>query len=227
MLAQAPGEEEIRMSDITLRQLINDELEFEPSIDAADIGVTVEKGIVTLSGHVPTYGQKSKVEEIVSRIRGVRGFAEEIEVRPVDSKSTADDVLATRAADLIHWNAFVPDNMVKVKVQKGYVTLTGTVEWQYQKDSAYRAVRDMHGIKGIHNQIALLPQATAVDVQSRIEDALKRNAELEADGIKVKVADGKVTLEGKIKNWSERHIAERAAWAAPGVRQVDDRLSIA
>lgn len=214
------------MNDITLKQLINDELEFEPSIDAADIGVAVENGIVTLTGHVPHYGQKSKIEEIVSRIKGVRGFAEEIEVRPIGAKSTADDVLAKRAADLIHWNAFVPDDMVKVKVQKGYVSLTGTVEWQYQKDSAYRAVRDMQGITGVNNQIVLTPQAMAVDVKARIENALKRNAQVEAEGIKVKVTGGKVTLEGKVKAWSERYIAERAAWAAPGVNQVDDRLTI-
>ncbi len=215
------------MSDITLKQLINDELEFEPSIDAADIGVAVENGIVTLTGHVPTYGQKTKIEEIVSRLKGARGLAEEIEVRPAGSKSTADDVLAKRAADLIHWNAFVPAEAIKVKVQKGYVTLTGAVEWQYQKDSAYRAVRDMQGITGVYNQIAVTPRATSVDVKSRIENALKRNAEVEADGIKVKVADGKVTLEGKVKVWSDRYVAERAAWSAPGVKQVEDHLGIA
>lgn len=215
------------MTDMTLKQRIEDELDFEPSVDAADIGVAVENGIVTLSGHVPTYGQKAKVEEIVGRLKGVRGFAEEIEVRPVGTKSTADDVLANRAADLIRWNAFVPDEAVKVKVQKGYVTLTGSVEWQYQKDSAYRAVRDMQDITGVYNQIAVAPHATTVDVRSRIEQALKRNAEVEAEGIKVKVADGKVTLEGKVNAWSDRYIAERAAWAAPGVRQVEDHLGLA
>lgn len=215
------------MTDMTLKQRIEDELDFEPSVDAADIGVAVENGIVTLSGHVPTYGQKAKVEEIVGRLKGVRGFAEEIEVRPVGTKSTADDVLANRAADLIRWNAFVPDEAVKVKVQKGYVTLTGSVEWQYQKDSAYRAVRDMQDITGVYNQIAVTPHATTVDVRSRIEQALKRNAEVEAEGIKVKVADGKVTLEGKVNAWSDRYTAERAAWAAPGVRQVEDHLGLA
>jgi osmotically-inducible protein OsmY len=115
---------------------------------------------------------------------------------------------------------------VKVKVQKGYVTLTGKVEWQYQKDSAYRAVRDMSGITGISNMIELSPRASTVDVKTRIESALKRSAELEAQGIKVAVADGKVTLDGKIKSWWERTVAERAAWAAPGVRQVEDRLHI-
>jgi osmotically-inducible protein OsmY len=216
----------MEMDDKALKKLIEEELEFEPSIDAADIGVAVEAGIVTLSGHVPSYAQKTKIEDVVGRIKGVRGFAEEIEVRFPGQQSTADDVLAKRAADLIRWNAFVPENAIKVKVQKGYVTLTGTVEWQYQKERAYQAVADMGGIVGVYNRVDLKPRPSAGDVKSRIEQALKRNAELEADAIKVNVNDGTVTLEGKIKSWSERSIAERAAWAAPGVRQVDDRLSI-
>lgn len=214
------------MNDKTLKQHILDELEFEPSIDAADIGVAVENGIVTLSGHVGSYAQKTKVEEVVTRVRGVKGFAEEIEVRYPGEKSTADDVLAKRASDLVRWNAFIPNETVIVKVQKGYVTLTGKVEWQYQRDSAYRAVRDMEGITGVHNMIEVVPRATVSDVKARIENALKRNAELEAEAIKVSVVDGKVKLEGRIKAWAERGIAERAAWAAPGVRQVEDRLSI-
>ncbi|MBD8064421.1 BON domain-containing protein [Devosia sp. PTR5] len=214
------------MDDITLKNLINEELEFEPSIDAADIGVAVENGIVTLSGHVPNYAQKNKIEEVIGQIKGVRGYAEEIEVRFPGQHSTADDVLAKRAADLIRWNAFVPEDAIKVKVQKGYVTLTGTVEWQYQKERAYRAVADMDGIVGVYNRVDIKPRPTAGDVKSRIEQALKRNAELESEAIKVNVSDGKVTLEGQIKTWSERGIAERAAWAAPGVKQVEDRLRI-
>ena len=214
------------MDDKSLKRLIDDELDFEPSIDAADIGVTVENGIVTLSGHVPNYAQKTKVEEIVGRIKGVRGYAEEIEVRFPGERHMADDLLAERAADLIKWNAMVPPDAVKVKVQKGYMTLTGAVEWQYQKDSAYRAVSQMDGLVGVYNRIELRPRVSASDVKTRIEDALKRNAELEADAIKVNVADGKVTLEGKVKAWWERGIAERAAWAAPGVKQVEDHLRI-
>lgn len=214
------------MDDKSLKRLIDDELDFEPSIDAADIGVTVENGIVTLSGHVPNYAQKTKVEEIVGRIKGVRGYAEEIEVRFPGERHMADDLLAERAADLIKWNAMVPPDAVKVKVQTGYMTLTGSVEWQYQKDSAYRAVSQMDGLVGVYNRIELRPRISAADVKTRIEDALKRNAELEADAIKVNVADGKVTLEGKVKAWWERGIAERAAWAAPGVKQVEDHLRI-
>lgn len=215
------------MNDNMLKQLVIDELEFEPSIDAADIGVAVEGGIVTLSGHVASYAQKAKVEEVVTCVRGVKGFAEEIEVRYPGEKSTADDVLAKRAVDLLHWNAFIPDDAIKVKVQKGYLTLTGQVEWQYQKDSAYRAVRDIYGIKGVTNNVTVTPRASASDVKARIENALKRSAELEADSIKVTVLDGKVSLEGSVKAWPDRGIAERAAWAAPGVNQVEDHLRIA
>lgn len=215
------------MDDKSLKRLIDDELDFEPSIDAADIGVTVENGIVTLSGHVPNYAQKTQVEEIVGRIKGVRGYAEEIEVRFPGERHMADDLLAARAADLIKWNAMVPPDAVKVKVQKGYMTLTGAVEWQYQKDNAYRAVSQMDGLVGVYNRIELRPRVSASDVKTRIEEALKRNAEVEADAIKVNVADGKVTLEGKVKAWWERGIAERAAWAAPGVKQVEDHLRIA
>lgn len=214
------------MTDLAIKQRIEDELEFEPSITASNVGVSVENGIVTLTGHVPSFGQKARIEEIVSRIKGVRGFAEEIEVRYPGQQSTADDVLAKRALEAIRWNAFVPNDMVKVKVQKGFITLTGTAEWQFQKDAAFRAVRDMDGISGVYNLIELKPKPTVVDVKQRIENALKRDAELEAQAIRVQVADGKVTLEGKVKAWSERGIAERAAWAAPGVRQVEDHLSI-
>ena len=214
------------MDDKSLKKLIDEELDFEPSIDAADIGVTVENGIVTLSGHVPNYAQKTKIEEIVGRIKGVRGYAEEIEVRFPGERHMADDVLAARAADLIKWNAIVPPDAVKVKVQKGYMTLTGSVEWQYQKDSAYRAVSQMDGLVGVYNRIELRPRVSASDVKTRIEDALKRNAEVESEAIKVNVVDGKVTLEGKVKAWWERGIAERAAWAAPGVKQVEDHLRI-
>lgn len=215
------------MNDTTLKQLVIDELKFEPSIDASDIGVAVENGIVTLSGHVSSFAHKAKVEEIVIRVRGVKGFAEEIEVRYPGEKSTADDVLARRAVDQIHWNAFIPDEAIKVKVQKGHVTLAGEVQWQYQKDRAYQAIREMDGITGITNSVKVAPRATATDVKNRIENALKRSAELEADDIKVTVMDGKVNLEGKVKAWPDRGIAERAAWSAPGVRQVEDHLRVA
>ncbi|MEX6508419.1 BON domain-containing protein [Jiella sp. M17.18] len=214
------------MDSITLRQDILDELEFEPSIEAAHIGVSVENGIATLTGHVPTYTQKRKIEEVVRRVKGVRGIAEEIEVRPVGSRRTADDEIARRALNVIKWNTMIPDDKVQVKVESGWVTLTGQVEWQYQRTAAAEAVRDLEGVIGITNLIGVTPHATCADVKKRIEDALKRNAEIEANAITVSVEDGTVKLEGHVHDWAERNAAERAAWSAPGVKDVTDHIRI-
>ena len=215
------------MTDSTLRQDIIDELDFEPSIDAADIGVAVENGIVTLSGHVSTYSQKLTVEDVVRRVKGVRGIAQEIEVRPFGMNRTADDEIAKRAVNTINWNTSIPDGAVQVKVQDGWITLSGKVDWQYQKTAAASMVRDLAGVVGVSNQIDIRQRASVFDVKKRIEDALKRNAEIEAQAIKVNVMDGgKVRLEGRVHDWSERSAAERAAWSAPGVNVVEDRLTI-
>jgi osmotically-inducible protein OsmY len=214
------------MTDIALRQNILDELEFEPSIDAAHIGVAVEDGIVTLTGHVSSYWEKTTAENVVKRVKGVKGLAEEIEVRLVGLKGTADDEIAKRAVDAITWNVSIPRDKVQVKVQDGWITLTGKLEWQYQKNAAAEAVRGLAGVVSVANQIEITPRASVSDIKKRIENALKRDAETEAQTIHVKVLDGKVTLEGKVRAWSERQAAERAAWSSPGVRAVEDRISI-
>lgn len=215
------------MSSATLRQDIIDELDFEPSIDAADIGVSVEDGVVTLTGHVPTYSQKIAVEDVVRRVKGVRAIAQEIEVRPYGTNISADDEIAKRAVNSINWHTAIPAGAVQVKVQKGWVTLTGKVDWQYQKNAAEDAVSKLTGVIGVSNQVALKPRPSSFDVKKRIEDALKRNAELEAKAISVDVLEGgKVRLEGKVHAWSERSAAERAAWSAAGVTTVDDRITV-
>jgi osmotically-inducible protein OsmY len=215
------------MTDSSLRQDIIDELDFEPSIDAADIGVAVKNDIVTLTGHVPIYSQKVTVEDVVPRVKGVKGLAEEIEVRPVGSNRTADDEIAKRAINTLGWNTSIPSGTVQVKVQKGWVALTGKVEWFYQKNAAANAVRDLAGVVGVTNQIEIKQHASATDVKKRIEDALKRYAEVEAQAIRIDVLDGgKVRLDGKVHAWSERSAAERAAWPAPGVTTVEDRIAI-
>jgi osmotically-inducible protein OsmY len=218
---------ETAMNDSTLRQEIVDELDFEPRIDSADIGVAVDNGVVTLTGHVPTYGQKATVEDVVRRVKGVKGIAQEIEVRPFGTHVTADDEIAKRAVNTISWNTAVPSDAVQVKVQKGWLTLTGKVEWQYQKTAAADAVRELAGVVSVTNQIEVKPQASDVDIKKRIEEALKRNAEVEANAIEINVVDGKVTLDGRVKLWSERSAAERAAWSAPGVSLVVDRITVA
>ncbi|RUW86905.1 BON domain-containing protein [Mesorhizobium sp. M7A.F.Ca.US.010.02.1.1] len=214
------------MMDLTLRQNILDELEFEPSIDAAHIGVAVDGGIVTLTGHVSSFWEKTAAENVVKRVKGVKGLAEEIEVRLVGQKGTADDEIAKRAVDAVTWNVSIPRDKVQVKVRDGWITLTGKLEWQYQKNAAADAVRGLAGVVGVANQIEISPRASVPDIKKRIENALKRDAETEAQAIRVNVLDGKVTLDGKVRAWSERQAAERAAWSSPGVRTVDDRISI-
>lgn len=214
------------MEDSTLRQNIIDELDFEPSIDSANIGVAVDQGVATLTGHVPTYAQKASIEAVVRRVKGVRGIAEEIEVRPFGTHPTADDEIAKRALNSINWNTVIPQDAVTVQVQKGWVTLKGRVEWQYQKVAAAKAVNALSGVIGVSNQIEVAPKVSASDVKRRIEDALKRNAEVEAQRIRVEVAGDQVTLEGRINALVEREAAERAAWAAPGVRSVIDHLRV-
>ena len=214
------------MTDLTLRQNILDELEFEPSIDAAHIGVAVEDGIVTLTRHASSHRETTTAENVVKRVKAVKGIAEEIEVRLIGQKGTADDEIARRAVDAVTWNVSIPRDKVQVKVQDGWITLTGKVEWQYQKNAAAEAVRGLAGVVGVANQIEITPRASVPDVKKRIEDALKRDAEVEAQAIRVNVRDGRVTLEGKVKAWSERQAAERAAWSTPGVRMVEDRIAI-
>lgn len=215
------------MNDKILRQNIIDELEFEPSIEAANIGVAAENGVVTLIGHVPTFAQKNKIADVVCRVKGVRGLAQEIEVRPRGEHRTADEEIAKRALSVIRWNTVIPEGAVLVKVQGGLVTLTGKVEWNYQRNAAVEAVRGLSGVIEVYNKIEVLPVPTAFDVKKRIEDALKRATEVEAKSITVDVDGfGKVKLEGRVNAWSERKAAERAAWSAPGVKIVDDQIVV-
>jgi osmotically-inducible protein OsmY len=214
------------MSDSSLRQNILDELEFEPSIDANDIGVAVEDGIVTLSGHVQNYSQKQAAERIVARVKGVRGIAEELEVRYPGGSGVADDEIARRVLDTLKWSTRVPDGKVQVTVQKGWVTLTGSLDWNYQKVGAANAIEDLKGVTGVTNKITIKPQVTSIDVRKRIEEALKRSAEVEAGDIKIDVAADKVTLKGRVKTWSERWLVEDTAWATPGVTHVSDELIV-
>jgi osmotically-inducible protein OsmY len=214
------------MDDLFLRNDILAELEWDPSLNAADIGVAVASGIVTLTGHVRTYAEKLKVEQVVKRVRGVRAIAEEIEVRPIHSHTHADDEIAKRALNMLNWDVMVPEDDLQVKVQQGWLTLSGAVDWQYQRTAAEDDVRKLSGVLGVTNLITIKPRAQGDDLKERIEDALKRNALIEAHNIKVNVNNGKVTLEGKVHGWHEREVLETAVWAAPGVKAVDDLVTV-
>lgn len=214
------------MKDTELRDTVERALEFEPSIDAANIGIAVENGVVTLTGHVASYAQKFTAERVVQGVHGVRGIAQEVEVRDDFGEQLADDEIAERALNSLAWNVTVPDDKIQVKVQRGWVTLTGKVDWHFQRVAAEHAVRKLSGVLGVSNQISVQPAIKFSDVKHRIEDALKRSAEVEANGITVTVNNNKVILEGKARSWIERGAIERAAWAAPGVSSVDDRVVV-
>lgn len=216
------------MTDKQLQQHILDELDFEPSVDAAAIGVAVENGIVTLSGHVSNYAQKIAAEHAVRRVRGVRAIAQEIQVRFPFDKKTADDEIAKRVADILRWDIMLPNDAVQPTVQGGWVTLKGQVEWQYQKEVAEADVRKVSGVVGVINQLTLKPRVQVPDLKQKIENALKRSAETEAKDIRVTVDDGgKITLEGNVHTWHERQAVKTAVWSAPGVQSVEDRLTFA
>jgi osmotically-inducible protein OsmY len=214
------------MGDKLIRQSVIDELDFVPSIDAAQIGVAVEKGIVTLPGHVASDIERAAAEKAAQKVRGIRGVVKEIKVRFDGAAPPRDEDLAQRAAQMLDWSATVPRNAVQVMVQNGWVTLSGRVDWQYQKEEAYRSIKRLAGVAGIVNTFEVTPKASATAMRSKIKAALKRNAELEADAIAVTVNDAKVVLEGKVNAWHERRLAENAAWSAPGVRVVEDHLTL-
>jgi osmotically-inducible protein OsmY len=214
------------MTDLKLRQDVLDELEFEPSVNAACIGVAVNDGVVTLTGHVSTYAEKLAVERAAKRVSGVRAVAQEITVRFPRDKKLSDDEIAKRALNLLRWDVSVPDN-VKVIVENGLVTLPGAVDWQYQKAAAEAAIQKLAGIATVLNSIKVKrPMVTMSDIKSKVENALKRHAEVEAGGISVTVSDGEVTLNGKVDSWNERQAVVKAAWSAAGVHIVEDRLRI-
>jgi len=214
------------MDDKNLRQNIIDELDWVPTVNAAHIGVAVDKGVATLTGHVPSYSQLIAAEAAVKRVKGVQAIAQEMEVRFAGTAAQSDEDVASRAVSLLKWTSSSPSHPIQVKVSKGWISLTGEVEWQFQRHAAENNLRDLIGVKGVSNLITVKPLATATDVVSGIENALKRDARFEADGIKVSVDNGKVRLEGRVHSWHERDAVERAAWAAPGVRAVEDHVSI-
>jgi len=216
------------MRDIELRQLVLDELDFDPRVNAAHIGVSADNGVVTLTGHVGSYAEKLAAEQAARRVKGVHALAEEIEVRFPSDKKTADDEIAARALSILRWSAVLPPDAIQVKVQHGWVSLSGEVEWQFQRRAAESAVRKLSGVVGVVNSLTIRPRVQASDVKRKIEDALKRNAEIHARGIRVSVLDGgHVTLDGQVQDWRERDAVERAAWSAPGVVRIDDHLTVA
>jgi len=215
------------MSDSELRQDVIDELEFDPRFDAAHIGVAVDRGVVTLTGHVASFAERNAVVAAVRRLRGVRAIADDVEVRFATEPKTADDQIAKRAADILAWDVHVPRGAIDVVVENGWVTLTGVVNWRYQRAAAEADIHKLSGVRGVSNRITIRPVVDAMDLKGKIEAALRRCAEVEAGALRVIVVGGnRVILEGRVGNWRERMAIEDAAWSAPGVTDVDDRLTI-
>jgi len=203
------------------------ELDWEPSVDHADIGVAVNDGVVTLSGYVKSYPEKMAAEKAARRVAGVTAIAEEIKVRFASDPKTADHEIAKRIIDMFSWNVSIPHDKIKVKVEHGWVTLTGIVDWFYQSDEARKVTGKVSGVLGVSNLLEVRNLPTSHDVKDRIMAAFKRQADLDAATVTVVTDGGTVRLGGKVKAWNERGIAERAAWSAPGVTKVEDNIVVA
>lgn len=212
--------------DSDVQRDVLDELAWEPSVNSAHIGVSVKDGVVTLSGHVDSYAEKYAAEDAAKRVDGVRAVANELDVKlPSRSKRTDED-LAQAAVDALKWNILVPSRKIKVTVSQGWVTLEGEVNWQFQRNATERAVRNLPGVRGVSNYITIKPDVSAKDIQSQIEEAFKRSAEVDADRIAIELDGDKVILRGTVKTWAEREEAERAAWSAPGISSVENLITV-
>jgi len=218
------------VDDATLQARVMDELVWVPNVDTAHIGVSARNGVVTLNGIVSTFAEKLAAERAARRVKGVRGIAEEIVVRPAAAHKRSDSEIAERAVKILSWDVEVPDTQLQVKVENGVVTMTGFVTYQYQKQAAENDVRLLSGVVDILNLIEVRAHtrdaAHAVGLHDQIEAALRRSAEFEASHITVKVSGGTATLEGRVKSWWERGIAENAAWSAPGITEVANHLIV-
>jgi len=214
------------MNDFDLKAEVKDALNWEPALDARAINVSIRDGIVTLTGSVPSYPEKHVAEKAAGLVRGVKAVACELSVALPAFNARSDQEIAKAAADAIAWNTLLTSGDIQVFVDKARITLEGAVNWNYQRQSADRSVRYLAGVRDVNNHIVVQPRAEQVAVKSQIEAALIRNARLDADRIRVEVRGDRVILAGTVQSWIEREEAERAAWASPGVGDVENELIV-
>lgn len=212
--------------DSDIKQDLESELKWDPDVNATDIGVTVKNGVVSLTGFVPYYMEKYEAEKAAKRVKGVAGIANDIEVHLPSNHQRTDPELARAAIDAIAIELPSSHDKVKVVAKDGWITLEGEAEWQYQRSRAEAAARKLRGVKGVVNRMTLKPRVAAMEIRSKIEEAFKRSAEVDAQHVTVTANGGEVTLAGNVHSWSEKQEAERTAWRAPGVVKVDNRIHI-
>ncbi|MEN3296340.1 MAG: hypothetical protein V7642_5593 [Burkholderiales bacterium] len=213
-------------TDDEIKRDVEEELRWDPDIDATDVAVAVKDGVVTLTGFVPSYSQKFQAEQDAKRVAGVVAVANDIEVRVPALDQRPDPEIARDAVQALKNQLPYSSQNLKVVVHDGWITLEGEVEWNYQRERAEDAVRWIRGVKGVVNAIQVKPKVTPTDIKKKIEEAFKRHAEIDADHIDVETRDGEVILKGTVHSWFEREEAERAAWSAPGVKKVEDHITI-
>jgi len=211
-------------TDEEIQKDVLQELKWDATVQPNEVGVSVKDGVVTLSGWVDSYLKKWSAEEAAHRVPGVKAVANDIEVKLVTERTDAD--IAEAAIHALDWDAGIPSDKVKVTVSKGWVTLRGEVEWQFQRQDAERVVRRLSGVKGVTNLIVVKPRATAQDLKRKIEDALVRNAQIDAERITVEVQGTKAILRGSVRSWAEKDEAERVAWLAPGITEVENLIRV-
>ncbi len=213
-------------TDAQLKKDVTAELEWDPSINASHVGVAVADGVVTLTGHLSTFAEKYAIERAVQRVQGVKAIAVELDVKLEPGHKRSDTDIAVAVESALQWHALVPAQCIQAQVEKGWVTLKGEVDWDYQRRNAEKAVRNLTGVVGVSNAMTLKPSVTPAKVADRIRDAMARHAEREAKHIEVMVSGSAVTLRGAVDSWAERNAAFGAAWSAPGVLSVVNEIKV-
>jgi osmotically-inducible protein OsmY len=218
--------EKIMSNDSQLQQAVIIELGWEPSVDSGHIGVSAHDGIVTLNGHVQNFSQKLAAEKAAARVKGVKAVAEEIEVKLPFDIDRSDEDIASAAIERLAWDSSVPRDAVKVRVEKGWVTLSGDVEWHYQKEAAAQNVSVLHGVVGVSNQLRIMPTVNSATVSDEITRALHRSWYYDPNTIKVSAQGGKIKLTGNVTTWNARDLAGTTAWSSPGTSSVENDIRV-